>query len=129
MRSYTVLLPTPLAVLLLMGCAPSETAIPKAVRAVVSKVDVLGPHPVVQITDAERVTKVFSFFPGILSETDTGMAGGWEAKYKIVFHLSDGRKVHVATSYDDKGWSTGKGDKSLKPGLGAVLDPLFAVDR
>ena len=76
--------------------------------------------------DAEKAKKQLSFFPGILPEVDTGMAGGWEAKYKIVFHLSHGKKIRVATSYDDKDWSTGKGDKSLKPGLGAFLDPLFA---
>ena len=95
------------------------------IKATVSRVDEEEPHLQIVITNATELTRLVAFFGDIQNEKNTDLAGGWEAKFKITFGMSDGAALEVATSYDDKDWSSGKGDKALKPGLSHFLHPLF----
>ena len=95
------------------------------IKATVTRVDVAEPHPQIVITNAMQLMKLISFFGDIPNEKETNLAGGWEAKFKITFEVSDGVLIKVATSHDDKDWSSGKGDKALQPGLPHFLEPLF----
>jgi hypothetical protein len=114
------------ALLLFTGCAIAMMKETHSPRAVVTKVDIMPPHPQVVIDDPVQFQKLVSFFQNLQDEKRGGLLYGlWEAKYKITLHFGDGSKIKVATAYDDKNWSSGKGDKSLKPGLGGFLDPMF----
>jgi len=119
-----------LAIALLMvscavGCghAPDQDANPP--KAVVTRIDVTPPRPEVVITDRTDFQKLLSFFEDIRNERESDFSGAWEGKYRILFHFHDGSQLAVTTSYDDKDWSSGKGDNSLKLGLSGFLDPMF----
>ena len=100
-----------------------DTSVPP--KAVVTKVDVTEPHPVIVISDAAQFAKLLSFFPDLSKEKETDLAGGWEGKTQIVFQFRGRPEVKVTTSSDDTLWTSGKGDKPLKNGLSALLDPMF----
>jgi len=115
-----------MSALVVSGCTERNEAKSKSLQsAVVTKIDVSPPRPQVEITDKAQFMKLMSFFPKLRSEKEIDLAGGWEGKYEVVFSFSDGTQIKVTTSYDDKVWSSGKGDKSLTPGLSAFLDPMF----
>ena len=54
----------------------SDTSAPP--KAIVTKVDVVEPHPTVVISDAEQFAKLLFFFPDLSKEKETDLAGGWE---------------------------------------------------
>ncbi len=116
-----------MAVAILVVAASAETnRIDKTViKATVSRVDVVEPHPQIVITNSTELSKLIFFFGDTPNEKDTDLAGAWEAKFQITFEMSDGVPVNVATSHDDQDWSSGKGDKALKLGLAHFLEPLF----
>ena len=125
---------TPLHIILLVvvgivyvGCGRKGSASGLNVlpHAIVTKVDVSAPHPQVEIVGKVQFAKLISFFPNIREKRETNTAGGWEGKYSIVFHFEDRSQIKVTTSYDDENWSSGIGDKNLKPGLSGFLDPMF----
>ena len=108
------------------GCKPElESPECPVISATVERVDVTPPRPKITIDDPAQLTNLLSFFGDIMNETETDLASLWEAKYYIFFKTKNGTDIKVATSYDDEDWSSGKGDKSLKPGLSEFLDPLF----
>ena len=111
-----------LAVAVVFAGEPDTTVPPKAI---VTKIDVVEPHPTVIMSDAEQFAKLLSFFPDLSNEKETDLSGGWEGKYQIVFQFRGRPEVKVTTSSDDTLWSSGKGDKPLKKGLSAFLDPMF----
>ena len=107
------------------ACTYTKQGQNAVVQATVERVDVVEPRPRIVITDREQLTTLLSFFGDIQNEKESNFFGGWEAKFYITFKMEDGSLIKVATAYDDKDWSSGKGDKSLKPGLSRFVEPLF----
>jgi len=108
-----------------IGCSGTSRPSRSLPRAIITKVDVSPPRPQIVISTKADFQTLLSFFPNLRQQKETDLAAGWEGKYEIVFHFDDGDQVTVMTSWDDKDWSSGKGDKTLQPGLSEFLDPMF----
>jgi hypothetical protein len=108
------------------ACNRTVSSPSPALQATITRVDIVEPHPTTTITDSGRLDQLLFFFGDIRNDRDPETEGAaWEAKFKIDFKMKDGSQISLATSHDDKDWSTGKGDRPLKPGLSGFLDPML----
>lgn len=124
MRITTFFLGFLMVVTALIVCSCGSAKCP-AKSALVRQVAKSSEKKQITITDHKTLSKLLGFFGDIGNEEFTDVKGKWKEKYRISFIMKSGMYIMIITSEDDATWTSGSGDKQMKPGLSAFLDPMF----